>query len=284
MSCTVGNVSDELLGSPFGSAELPVHDTAEQLYDVNIFPFVKPANIVGLSYFSMVKYLVNGDGMVFHIKPVTDVFPLPIDRQRLVVFDIIDTKRVQLLGKLVGPVVVGTVADDRVHFIRIGISSYKMVGRGLGGRVRGLGIIGSLFCKKTSIIQGSVHFIGRNMVKKVSLIILPEGFGSIEQVYSTDNIGSNESHRIGDTSVYMGFSSQMNHIRDLEVVEQLVKVDLIQNIHFGKTIIRASFDLLEVFQISRIRQSVQVDYLIVRVFLYKKLYHMGADKSCTASY
>ena len=63
---------------------------------------------------------VDGCGMVFNKKPVADIFSLSVNRNRFVVFDIIDGKRDQFFRELVWPVIVGTVGNDNREVCRYG--------------------------------------------------------------------------------------------------------------------------------------------------------------------
>ena len=69
--------------------------------------------------------------VVLHKQPIAYIFSFAIDRQRLVVLDVMDTKRDQLFRKMVGSIVVGTVRNHRFHFVRISISTHKVIGRSL---------------------------------------------------------------------------------------------------------------------------------------------------------
>src|SRR5690606_30348708 len=102
-------------------------------HDVNILPLIKTSDVVRLPYLSFMENLIYGNGMVYHIEPVPYIFPFSVNWERLVVFNIVDTEWNQLLWKLVRSVVIGAIADHRVHLVGVGISPYKVVRRSLGG-------------------------------------------------------------------------------------------------------------------------------------------------------
>jgi hypothetical protein len=67
--------------------------------------------------------------MIFHIEPVAHILSLAIDRQGFVVADIVDKQGDQLLGELIGSVVVGAVGDHDGQVAGIVISSDEMIVR-----------------------------------------------------------------------------------------------------------------------------------------------------------
>lgn len=102
----VGDVCDEFVAVAFGIAEETVNCLDDDLDDVDVFPFVEATNVIGLGYFAFMEDGVDGTGVVNDIKPVTHVLTLAVDRQRLAVTDVIDEQRYQLLGELIGTVIV----------------------------------------------------------------------------------------------------------------------------------------------------------------------------------
>src|SRR5690606_20976029 len=52
-------IGDQLLAGTGRIAELFIHQPAKQFYQVNIFPFVKTTNIIGLTTPPFVKYQVD---------------------------------------------------------------------------------------------------------------------------------------------------------------------------------------------------------------------------------
>lgn len=103
---TVGDVGDEVHVLALLTAEKAVDGVDDNLDDVDVLPFVEAADIVCLGNPAVVEDHVDGAGMVLDVKPVADVLALAVDGKRLAVTDIVDKQRYQLLGKLIGAVVV----------------------------------------------------------------------------------------------------------------------------------------------------------------------------------
>src|SRR5271166_6843021 len=112
-----------------------VEDGADALDDVNVAPLVAPADVVFLADPPALHYEVESARVVLDIAPVANVGPLPIDRQLLPVDGVENDERDELLGEMIGPVVVGAVRDDRREAIGARPGGDEVVGRRLGGGI-----------------------------------------------------------------------------------------------------------------------------------------------------
>ena len=73
----------------------------DKLYNVDVCHFVVTTDIVSLSYGSFMDDEVDGFAVVFHIEPVTDVFAISVNRERLVIKGIGNHEGNQLFRELV---------------------------------------------------------------------------------------------------------------------------------------------------------------------------------------
>ena len=110
--------------------------------------------------------------MVRHVQPVADLLAVAIHRQRLAGQCVDDHQRDQLLGEVVGPVVVAAVGGEHRQAVGVVVGTNQMVARRLAGRVRAVGLVavgfgecGVVFC------EGAVNFVS-GYVKKAEA-----GFG-----------------------------------------------------------------------------------------------------------
>src|SRR5690606_41569489 len=92
---------------------------------------VKTADVVGLCGLACVINEVDAACMVGDVRPVARVFPVTIDGQGFFVQDVQDTAGNQFLGKVIGPIVVGTVGNHHRQPIGVLIGAYEVIGRGL---------------------------------------------------------------------------------------------------------------------------------------------------------
>ena len=135
MALAVGDVGDEVHVLAFLTAEQAVDGFDDHLDDVNVFPLVEAADIIGFGHLALVENQVNGTGMVFHVEPVAHVLTLAVDGQGLAVTDIVDEQRNQFFGELIGAVVVGAVGHDGRHAVGVVKGPHKVVTAGLAGAV-----------------------------------------------------------------------------------------------------------------------------------------------------
>ncbi len=77
----------------------------------------------------------------------------------------------------------------------------------------------------------------------------------------------------------MAFGGQMANPGDRKFFEKAVDSLLIADISLHKGVIRRLVEVGEVFQVARIGKGIEVDYLIIRIFVYKQPDDMGPDKT-----
>ena len=72
---------------------------------------------------------VDGAGVIHDVEPVAYVFALAVDGEGTTVAYVVDEQRDELLGELVGAVVVRTVADERRHAVGVMVGTHEVVAR-----------------------------------------------------------------------------------------------------------------------------------------------------------
>ena len=124
---TVLDKSDEAEALTYWSSEKSIYRLDHNLYEINILPFVETSDIVCVSRFPFVEDQIYSSGVIFYIKPVTDILSLSIDRERLSISYIIDKQRNKLLWELIWCVVVRSVSYDCRHAVSVMECTYKMI-------------------------------------------------------------------------------------------------------------------------------------------------------------
>ena len=227
---------------------------------------------------------VDGTGVVHHIEPVAHIDALAVNRQRLVVLDIVDEQRDQFLRKLVRTVVVGTVGDDRRQAVGVVVGTHEVVGRGLRRGVRTVRRVGRGLLERARVTKSAIHLIGGDVVEPLSfVIVLPDALGSIQQVDRPHHIGEDELHRIGDGTVHMRLGSQMDNAVKPFFFKKLVDERSIHDVTFHEVIIGFLVHIRQILQIAGIGQFIQIINLIIRIFVHKEAYHMTSYKAGAAS-
>ena len=148
MPQTVGDVSYQIHIFAFIASQKAVNSSYQNLDDVDVLPLVEASDIIGLGNFSSVEDKINGTGMVFHKKPVAYVLAFAINGEWFAMTDIVDEKRYQLFGKLIRPVVVGAIGDDRWHSVGVMVGTDKMVAACFRGGIRAVRIVFRFFVKE----------------------------------------------------------------------------------------------------------------------------------------
>ena len=91
--------------------------------------FVVPTDIVRCASFSLSHHEVQRTTMVGHVEPVTHILARAVNRYLLTEETLTDDERYELLGKLVGPVVVRASGPDDWCMVRVNGCLAEKVGR-----------------------------------------------------------------------------------------------------------------------------------------------------------
>ena len=120
MSFSVRNIGDQALRlSEF---------TAYQLHNVDVAYLIVSADVVDLADLPVLKDHVDCLAVILNIQPVTDIQPLSVYRQRLVVQRMNNHKRDQLLRELIRSVIVGTAGDRHRQAVCPVICQHQQIG------------------------------------------------------------------------------------------------------------------------------------------------------------
>ena len=115
------------LTASFFTAQFLVHLRAQHLDQIDVGPFIKPTNVVGLAVFTFVVHEINGTGMIHDVQPVSGVLTVAVYRQWLFFHDIIDEERDEFLWELVLAVVVRTIGHHIRNAVGLAIGTHKVV-------------------------------------------------------------------------------------------------------------------------------------------------------------
>jgi len=134
-------------------------------------------------------------------------------------------------------------------------------------------------------LQGTIHFVGRDMVETLALVslrkALPISLGSLEQRQCTHHIGMGKGEWILDTTIHVALGSKMNDAIDMLILHQLQESVEVADVHLHKLIVGLVFYVLEVGEITCVSQLVEVDDIILRILVHEKANNMGANEACT---
>ena len=306
----VRHVGDEGQVFAFGAAKELIDGLDDDLDDVDVLPFVEAADVVSFSNFAVVENHVNRTGVVFDKEPVANVFALAVNRERLLVADVVDEQRNELFGELVRAVVVAAVRDDRRHAVSVVERTHKVVGASLTGGIRRMRrVLRRLVEEVVTVsqvmfgarsrrrerrrdsfrvvhLQGTVDFIGRNVVEALAFVLFGEAFPvelcGLEQGERSHHVRLREGERVLDGAVHVAFCSQVNDAVDLFILHELVESVEVADVHLHELVVRLALDILQVREVARIGQLVEVDNLVFRILIDKEAHHVAANEACAA--
>ena len=137
--------------------------------------------------------------------------------------------------------------------------------------------------------EGTIDLVGTNVVKQMpfsplrSLFSIPISLRSLKQTQRSHYVSLGEGERVLDGAVHMALSGKMDDAIDLFILHQLVNTVEVANVHADELIVGLVLDVLQVGKVAGIGQLIEINNLIIRIFVYKKANDMASDESSTAS-
>ena len=221
--------------------------------DLDILLLVVSADIVGFKQSALFLHHIDCLRVILHIQPVAHILSVAVDGKLLALQCIVDDQRNQLLGELIGSVVVGAVRDIRREMIGIHVRLHQHVRACLARRIRAVGVVGRRLIEEGIVVIGkrAVYLIGRNMQEFLPLFEaavgkLPGRLSAVEHHGRAQHIGLDEHFRIADASVDMALRREMNHSVNVVLGKNLRDGFLVADIGFHKCIIGKVLDIFEV--------------------------------------
>ena len=226
--------------------------------------------------------------MVFHVQPVADLHSVAVDGQLLVVLDVVDHQGDQLLGELVGAVVVGAAGDVDGHPVGVVERHDEHIGAGLGGRVGAVGAQRGGLHEEALGTQSAVDLIGGDLQVLLAFLpglgigIVPGFLGTLQQVHGAHDVALDKDLGVLDGTVHMALGRKVDDVIEIILCEQALHQLLIADIALHKDMAGVALDVLQVFQIARIGQLIQVDQQDLRVLLEHIMHKVRANKAGAA--
>ena len=135
-------------------------------------------------------------------------------------------------------------------------------------------------------LESTVNFVGRNVIETLAFVLFREAFPvklcSLEKGESSHDVRAGKSERVFDGAVHMAFSCEMDDTIDFFILHELVESVKVANVHLHELVVRLAFDILQVCEVARIRELVEVDNIVFRILVDKQANDMASNKACTA--
>ena len=129
-----------------------------------------------------------------------------------------------------------------------------------------------------SHLQCTIHLIGRDVVETLALVTLwkalPVNLCRLEQRQGTHHVGLSEGEWILDTSIYVALGSEMDDAIHLVVLHQFQHQVEIADVALNESIVWLVLNVLEVSQVTSVCQLIEVDDVILRIFVHEKPYYV----------
>ena len=126
---------------------------------------------------------------------------------------------------MIGTVVVSTVGKGNGQSVGVMVRHHQVVRSCLGSRVRTSGVIGSVFSEITCFSQGTVYFVGGNVVEQHVIshgtVLCPIPSGSFQQGKCSRYIGFYKGFRPQNRTIHMAFCRKMNYCVDIVVLKNM---------------------------------------------------------------
>ena len=127
MSRSVFYISDQFFILSGSSSQFLIHLTTQFFYQCNVCPFIMTPNIVSFPNSSLVKNNINCPCMVFYKQPISNILAFPVNRKRLFVDNIMNTKRNQFFREMIRTIIVGAIGNFNWQSKSVIVGSYKMI-------------------------------------------------------------------------------------------------------------------------------------------------------------
>ena len=249
------------------------------------------AYIIRLKQTAFFLHHINGFRMIFHIKPVTDIFAVSVYRKLLSMQGIVNDERNQLFRELIRSVIIGTVGNIRRELVRFHICLYKHVRRSFAGRIRTAGTVGCRLIKIAAILlQGTIYLVCGNMQELFTLLIcsvsiFPCRLCTVQHDSRSKYVGLNKNFRIFNASVHMALCREMHYPIDIILRKNFGDGLLITYVRLHKCIVFPSLYFFQIFQISCIGQTVHIDNTnFIAIFPKHVMNIIGTDKTGSSRY
>ena len=263
-----------------------------ELHDVDVLHLVVASNVVDFAFTSFAHHEVDGLAVVFHVEPVAHVLSLAVDGELLASEDVVDDQRNELLGEVVGAVVVRAARDADRHVVGVSVGFHNHVGRRLRCGVGAVRAERRLLGEETVGTQRTVHLVGRYLV--IPLACLPYGIAvvaladdpglarGVEHVLRAEDVHREEELRILNRAVHVALGGEVHHVVHVvlgkDAVHQLAVADITLDEHAALAV----DVVLDGAQVAGVGQSVEhnhPDVLVLVLLVEQILYEIGADKA-----
>ena len=226
--------------------------------------------------------------MILNVQPVADLHTVTVDRQLLVVLDVVDHQGDQLFRELIGTVVVGAAGNVDGHTVGIVECHNEHISAGLGGGIGAVGAQRGGLHEEALGTQSAVDLIGGDLqvllafLPGLGISIVPGFLCALQQVHGAHDIALDKDLGVLDGTVHMALSGKVDDIIEVVLCKQALHQLLVADVALHEHMAGVALHILQVLQIARVGQLIQVDQQDLGVLLEHIVDKVGADKTGAA--
>lgn len=266
VSGPVGHVSDlARVRRAVGARRLSIEQGANLPDDLEVRLFVQPTNVVGFTYATALQHEPDRRGVILNIEPVADLPAIAVDGKRFALKGVEDHQWDQLLGEMIGTVVVRAVGGQRQEFVRVMISADQVIAGCLRRGVRRVRSEWRFLCERGIFgPQRPVHFIGRDMEEPEPGFLQirelrPVQPGRVEQPQGADDVRLDERFRRIDRAIDVRLRRKVHDRVDLVVGKNAADEIAVPDATVDEDVARVTHELRQVGRIAGVREGVEIN-------------------------
>lgn len=111
------------------------------------------------------------------------------------------------------------------------------------------------------------------MIEAFTLVLLrqrlPIEFSCLHQRQRSHHVSAGKGERVLNASVYMAFGSQMDDTVNVFLLHQFIESVEVADVHPHELVVGLIFHIFQVSQVSGICQLIQVDNVVLQIFVYE---------------
>ena len=256
-----------LIGVRFRAGTQPVEDGADRGHQIDIATLILATHVVTAAQLPSLQDRQQRIGMVFDIEPVAYLQPLSVNGDWPAFQRVQDHHRDQFFRELVGPVIVGTIADHHRQAKGFVPGADQMIAARLGGGIGAAGGISRIFREHAGFTQRAIDLIGGDMVKPEAFrppLRHPPRARRFKKRCSAQHIGGHKRIRPVNRAVHMAFGGQMHDCVRGKAGNRSIHRRPIPDIRFKEAVKRAVRHAGHVVQTGGIAQYIEVQHLVSR--------------------
>ena len=142
--------------------------------------------------------------------------------------------------------------------------------------------------KEAVCAQSAVHLIGGDLQVLLALFpslgigVVPCLLGTLQQVDGAHHVALHKDLGVLDGAVHMALGSKVDDVVEIVLCKQALHQLLVADIALHEHMAGVALHVLQVFQIARVGQLIQIDQQDLRVFFEHIVHKVGTDKTGTA--